>query len=176
MTPDFIALASILVATAAMLGTFWQATVAKRAVQAQVMLGIEQHSINVDFSRGMDLIAELPYSDFNAFLAEVSKPDRHAIFQAVSFLNFCAHVSNEGLVARQAIWNIYFWSYKVCDEKLSSWWLEGVRRSNPRRFFTFEAMCSEIAKVSAFNIDCFDQRRGISVLVTKEGVIGVRLR
>lgn len=35
MSSDSIALASILVATAAMLGTFWQAIVAKRAVEAQ---------------------------------------------------------------------------------------------------------------------------------------------
>lgn len=168
MTPDSIALASILVATAAMLGTFWQATVAKRAVQAQVMLGIEQHSINVDFSRGMELIVELmPHSDFDAFLAAVSKPDRRAIYQAVSFLNFCAHVSNKELVARQAVWDIYFWSYKVCDEKLPSWWLEGVRRSNPRLFTTFEAMCVEIAKIPAVEIDRFDQRRGIPVPMSK---------
>jgi hypothetical protein len=168
MLSDSIALTSILVATAAMLGTFWQAIVAKRAVQAQVMLGIEQHSINVDFSCGMDLIAELlPYSDYDAFLAAVSKSDRRAIYQAVSFLNFCAHVSNKGLVARQAVWDIYFWSYKVCDEKLPSWWLEGVRRSNPRRFLTFQAMCIEIARIPASDIDRFDQRRGVSVSMSK---------
>ena len=169
MSSDTIALASMIVAAVAMLGTFWQAVVAKRAVQAQVMLGIEQHSISIDFSRGIDLIAELlPYSDFDDFRAAVLEPDRRAIYQAVSFLNFCAHLSRRGLISRQAVWDLYFWSYKVCDEKIPSWWLEGVRKSNPRRFLTFEAMCIQIARIPTTDIERFDRRRRISVPMSKK--------
>ena len=61
-----------------MLGTFWQAIVAKRAVQAQVMLGIEQHSINVDFSSGMVLIV----GGLRRHARRLTKPQCAGPFQA----------------------------------------------------------------------------------------------
>lgn len=168
MSSESIALASILVATAAMLATLWQGIVATRSAQAQVFLEIEKHSIDIDFALGMDLIAELPaYKTFDDYALAVPESDRRLIHQAVSFLNYCAHLSQNGFVSRQHIWDIYFWSYRICDTKVSSWWLKGVRRSSPRRFLTFEAMCAEVASISDAEIIRFDQRRGITALASR---------
>ena len=168
MSNDLIALASIVIATAAMLATLWQGFVAKRSAQAQVLLAIEAHSIDIDFARGIDLIAELPaYKSFDEYVLAVPEADRRAIYHTISFLNYCAHLSQKRFVTRQHIWDLYFWSYRVCDPKVRSWWLRGVRRSNPRRFLTFEAMCIEVARVSDAEVVRFDQKRGLTAPVSR---------
>lgn len=163
MSSDSIALISMIVAAAAMLATLWQGIVAKRAAQAQVLLAIERHSLDIDIAHGTDLIAELPdYGSFEEYSKSVSESDQRIIFQTVSFLNYCAHLSSKNLVSRQYIWDLYFWSYRICNSKVRTWWLRGVRRNNRRRFFTFESMCIEIARVTDAEIVRFDQKRGIT--------------
>ena len=163
MSSDTIALVSMVVAAAAMLATLWQGVVAKRAAQAQVLLAIEQHSLDIDLGHGIDLIAELPdYESFDEYSRSVSQSGRQTIFQTVSFLNYCAHLSNKKLVSRQYIWDLYFWSYRICNAKVRTWWLRGVRKSNPRRFLTFESMCIKVGGVTDAEIVRFDQKRGIT--------------
>lgn len=168
MSSDSIALASMQVTTAAMLAALWQGVVAKLAAQAQVLLAIDKHRIEIDFARGIDLNVELPeYKSFEAFVQAVPEPDRRLIFQAISFLNYCAHLSQKGLVTLQYIWDLYFWSYRVCDSKVRSCWLRGVRKSKPRRFLTFESMCIEVAKVPDTDVVRFDQHRGLTAPISR---------
>ena len=160
MSNDIIALISVLIAVAALLLTLWQNILTRRAAEAQVFLTVEQLGIDAAYREGIIAIASLKsYDDFDQFSVSESQETQRLIFQTVEFLNFAAHLADKKYLPRQTIWDLYFWGYRTCNQKLIPWWVEGHRRKHPRRFSTFERMCKRVGSISNEAIAAHDMKR-----------------
>jgi hypothetical protein len=60
----------------------------------------------------------------------------------------------------QDAWDVYFWSYRRCHEKLLPWWLAGQRINQPNVFPSFERACKVTSLVSVEQMVAFDKRIG----------------
>ncbi len=160
MSSEIISLISVLIAVAAVLLALWQNFLTRRAVQAQVFLTVEQQAKEECYADGIAMISSLnTYDNFDTFASSETKETQTLIYETANFLNFVAHLVEKGFLPRQTAWDVYFWGYRICNDKLLPWWLEGQRRKHPRRLATFERMCKRVGRISDQAIEEFDQRR-----------------
>jgi hypothetical protein len=160
MVAELVSLISILIAVGALVLTLWQNILTRKAHQATALMSLEQLGIDRNYNQGIELIYGLMnYEDFTSFKQTESEATQSHIFNMVDFLNFAAHLVESGFLPRQSLWNLYFWTYRNCSQKLLPWWLEGQRQNNPQRFAAFERMCWEVGNVSEEAIRNFDARR-----------------
>jgi hypothetical protein len=152
---------SLLIAVAAVCLTLWQNVLQRRAAQAEVFLHMLEQSLSYDVANGMNLLIALKdYDTFEAYESSEPPPNQEAIYKVVDFLNNTASLVEEGLIPRQAVWDLYFWSYRVAHEKLMPWWLAGIRkRSYFQRLPNFERMGDQVARVSLEQIRQHDERQ-----------------
>jgi len=162
MLSSVIALVSMIIAVVALFLTLWQNIITRRATQASVFIQLEQFAEDFGYSNGIEIISSMKkYDSYSEFCALESEETKKLIYKTVNFLNYCAHLVYSKYIPRQRIWDIYFWDYRIC-EKLLPWWLDGVRKGNPRRFVTFEKMCKTVNKISAEAIIEWDNKRGMN--------------
>ena len=162
MLNGVVALVSVIIAVIALLLTLWQNIITRRAAQASVFVQLEQFGEEFGYNRGIDIISSLKkYDSYSEFCALETEETKKIIYKTVNFLNYCAHLAYQGYIPRQRIWDIYFWDYRICGNKLIPWWLDGVREDNPRRFVTFEKMSKTVCKISNDAIIRWDRKRGI---------------
>ncbi len=148
ITDISLALISATIALVAVLLTLWQNFLTRKAVQSQVLLSLKDNAKEVKFFEGMEKIASLKtYVDYAAYVKGVSVPNRKLIYEAVDFLNFIAHLVEDGFLPRQTAWNYYFHSYQTCYQKLLPWWLEGIRKEQFQGLTSFEKMCEYVGKI-----------------------------
>jgi hypothetical protein len=149
MPGDIVATVSAVIALAALAITLWQNTLTRRAMQAQVFLTLKQLADAVPYDEGLDAIATLnDYNTYEDYLATEPVERRQLINNTIKFLNYAAHLANKKYLPRQHIWDLYFWGYRIARQKLCPWWLEGVRKNEPRRFTRFESMCERVSAIT----------------------------
>ena len=166
MQSDVIAMVSAVAAAVsaaitfvALLLTLWQSVLTRRALQAQNLVTLKELAIQVRYREGLESILSLQgYDDFDKYLESEPAETRKLIFDTVDFLNFGAHLVEEKVLARQTLYNSYFWAYRTGYDKLISWWLEGYRRNYPKRFATFERICRRIGSISEEKITEFEEK------------------
>jgi hypothetical protein len=156
---DTVAFISVMIAVVAVLLTLWQNILTRRAVQSQVLLSIMALAQDSNYTKGMPVITNLKdFDSYDEFISSESEETQKLILDTVSFLNFGAHLVEENLLPVQSLWNSYFWAYRISNDKLLTWWLEGQRESFPRRFSTFERMCRKVASISDQAIRDYDAK------------------
>ncbi|HKS69349.1 MAG TPA: hypothetical protein VJQ45_02950 [Ktedonobacterales bacterium] len=132
-----------------------------RAIRAQSFVNLLDLEIQSGFQRGMLTIASLnKYTSFEEFDQHETVESKESIYNAVVFLNFMAVLGEEGYLHIQDAWDVYFWSYRVCAEKLLPWWLAEQRRYQPNVFPSFERACAVTSLVSPEQIVDFDRHIG----------------
>ncbi|MFN8466327.1 MAG: hypothetical protein U0X20_12290 [Caldilineaceae bacterium] len=159
---DAAAIVSAAVAIAAILIAIWQTRLTRRAVQSQVLISLKQMADEIHYFSGIAVISGLPhYDDFDTYLKEVPEESQRAIYHTVDFLNYVAHTVSDGFLPRQIAWNYYFHGYRLCNENLMPWWLEGVRRDRFQGFTHFEKMCRQIGAISDYTIEQRERKAGL---------------
>lgn len=150
---SFIALISIVIALIAVLLTLWQNFLTRKAVQSQVLLSLKQLSSEADYFGGMrEIIALKDYHTYTDYLQNEPEDIRKKIYDTVDFLNFVAHLVEDNLLPRETAWHYYFHPYRICNKKLVTWWLAGVREEHFQGFTGFEKMCTRIGSISEESI------------------------
>ena len=115
MTNELIALLSVIIALVAVLLTLWQNFLTRKAVQSQVLLSLKELGKDVDYFEGMKVIATLKdYETYQAYLQSEPEENRKKIYDTVDFLNFIAHLVEDGLLPREVAWHYYFHAYRNC--------------------------------------------------------------
>jgi hypothetical protein len=157
MLGEIVALISVLIAVTAVLLTLWQNILTRRALQAQTLLTLKELATEVRYREGLEAILSLQdYGDFDRYLESEPGEIKKLIYDTVDFLNFGAHLVEEKVLARQTLYNSYFWAYRTGYDKLIGWWLQGYRRNYPKRFATFERMCRRVGSVTDRKITEFE--------------------
>jgi hypothetical protein len=160
MSNEVVALISVVIAVAGLFLSLWQNVLTRRAIQAQVLLTLKDLAIEASYPDGIEATINLKsYAGFDSFAKAEPEKTQEVIYSTVDFLNFAAHLVEGKFLPRQTVWNRYFWAYRTCNEKLLTWWLEGQRRSHPRRFSAFESMCQRVSSVSDEAILAFDVKQ-----------------
>ena len=149
MLGQIVAFLSASVAVIALLLTLWQNILTRRAVQSQVLLALKELAKEADYFGGMAAIRALKsYDTYEAYLQSEPKGVQKTIYDTVDFLNFAAHLVDDRFLPRQTAWNYYFHAYWICNEKLLTWWLTGIRQERFQGFTGFERMCRRIGNIS----------------------------
>jgi hypothetical protein len=156
---ELVSVASIV---AAFLVASWQNTLTSRAIRAQSFVNLLELEIEAGFQQGIRAITALPpYTRFVDFEVGESAETKQTIYDAVVFLNLMAVLGEEGYLHIQDAWDVYFWSYRKCHEKLLPWWLEGHRATQPSVFPSFERSCVVTSLVTPAQIAAFDNHVGM---------------
>jgi hypothetical protein len=171
MQSDVIAMVSAVTAAmsvgitfVALLLTLWQSVLTRRALQAQNLVTLKELAVEVRYREGLETILSLQdYTDFDKYLESEPEETRKLIFDTVDFLNFGAHLVEEKVLARQTLYNSYFWAYRTGHDKLIGWWLEGYRRNYPKRFATFERMCRRVGSITEEKIAKFETKHRVKI-------------
>jgi hypothetical protein len=159
---EILAFLSVIITSAALFATLWQNFLTRRSLQASVFITLEQLGEKFGFDEGIDAIYSLKnYNNYEDYFYSENPETKKLIYKTVKFLNYCAHLSYSGFIPKQKIWNLYFWGYRICEDKLLSWYLEGVRETYTLRFSNFERMCREIGSISEDSIKAWDKKLGI---------------
>ncbi|HEY1387347.1 MAG TPA: hypothetical protein VGF38_02290 [Ktedonobacterales bacterium] len=149
----------------AFLFSAWQNSLTSRAIRAQSFVNLLALENDSGFQKGILAITSLkPYTSFAEFDAGEDMETKQAIYDAVVFLNFMAVLGEEGYLHIQDAWDVYFWSYRKCFEKLLPWWLEAYRAHQPNVFPSFERTCRVTSLVTTAQIAAFDRRIGMKHL------------
>lgn len=136
-----------------------------RAIRAQSFVQLLQLETEAQFQDGIRAITDLrEYHNYKEFETEVPDEKKELIYRAVVFLNFMAVLGEERYIQIQDAWNVYFWSYRLCYEKLLPWWLAEQRVHQPNVFPSFERACNVIWQVTDKQIRSFDERVGLKYL------------
>jgi hypothetical protein len=161
MSNEVLVAASLLIATTAILLTFWQNFLQRRATQAQVFLHLLDKSGDPEVADGLELLATLPsYDNYQAFLSAESAEAQTKIYRTIRFLNSMANLVEDGYLPRQKVWNLYFMDYRIAHRKLLPWWLDGLRKdSYPQKFSNFERMSYAVASISDEDLRRFDRKK-----------------
>lgn len=164
MQTEILSGISVIMALAALLFALWQNLLTRRTLQAQIFLSLRQYGEKAGYSKGIQTIYSLKdYESYNEFANNEDESVKHIIYETVNFLNYTARFSAKKLLPRQYIWDLYFWGYRTCYEKLIPWWLDGIRTQTPRKFNEFEKMCKIIGEISISGIHRFEKRHGHSI-------------
>lgn len=154
MAGDFIASISLAAAFIAITITFWQALLTRQALKAQAYTNLESIESESKFREGMQAIAELKeYEGYDQYVHDIDGTQRQCIYNTVSYLNFIAHLVDEGFLSEAQAWRLYRPGYLLCHEKLLDWWLVGIRKKRPKLFTYFERMCLAAANGKGRNIE-----------------------
>ena len=154
-------LVSVIGIIGALLMSSRQNAITSRAIRAQSFVQLLDLEIQSRFQEGILAITKLPvYQSYTEFDARESPATKQAIYNAVVFLNSMAVLGEESYLHIQDSWDVYFWSYRICKEKLLSWWLAAQRIGQPNVFPSFERACNVTALVSDGQIAAFDGRIG----------------
>lgn len=160
---EIFAFLSVIITAAALFATLWQNFLTRRSVQTSVFITLEQLGEKFGFDEGIDAIYSLKnYDNYEEYFYSEQPETKKLIYKTVKFLNYCAHLTYSGFIPKQKIWNLYFWGYRICGQKLLSWYLEGVRETYPLRFSTFERMCREVNNIDYESIIAWDKKQGIN--------------
>ena len=152
---------SLIGVMAALLISARQISLTSQAIRAQSFANLLGLEIQSKFQEGMLAIASLSnYSHYDDFLGGEDKETQAAIYNTVLFLNHMAVLGEEEYLHIQDAWDVYFWSYRICFEKLLPWWLDGQRTKQPNLFPSFERACMVTNAVSSELIKGFDKQIG----------------
>jgi hypothetical protein len=148
---DSLVVLSLVVSISAILLTLWQTLLTRRALDFQAYLGLETLQKSHSLSDGVRAIRTIPnYDDYKTFLNTESLETQQAIRDTVIFLNAIAHIVNEGFLGKYRVWRRFFFTYKLCYEKLYPWYIEGLRDTRYEgeniAYATFEGMCLLVAE------------------------------
>jgi len=159
-----ITFASLMFGLLAISLTVWQNLITRHALRAQSFLTLHGLELNSSYYEGVRAIATLNYSDFETF--SMSEKSQREIYMVVSFLDFVAILVEDRYLMRQNAWDIYFWAYRICNDKLLTWWLAGQREhTNQSMLFSgFERMCWQVRQISPSDSQKFDEIRYRRVL------------
>jgi hypothetical protein len=150
MFADYATAVSLAIALAAVFLTLGQARLSRKALQAQSYINLEALEVETGYRDGMRTITTLNhYDSYDAFRADTADAQKteERIYNAISFLNFVAHLVDEGYLSRDAAWRIYVYNYRSCVEKgILTWWLPAWRQNHPGDFTLFERMCAIIQR------------------------------
>jgi hypothetical protein len=167
-----------LISVVGIMGAFlfsaWQNSLTARAIRAQSFVNLVALEHDSGFQQGILAITALkPYTSFAEFDEAEDQETKQAIYNAVVFLNAMAVLGEEGYLHIQDAWDVYFWSYRKCFEKLLPWWLESYRVNQPKVFPSFERACSVTHLVTASQIASFDRQIGMKHLKKYRQASGV---
>jgi hypothetical protein len=152
-------LSSVLGIVGALLFSAWQNSLTARSIRAQSFVNLLVLENDSGFQHGIRAITSLkPYTSFAAFDAGEDPETKQAIYDAVVYLNAMAALGEQGYVHMQDAWDVYFWSYRTCFDKLLPWWLEGYRATQPSVFPSFEHACRVTHLVTAAQIARFEKK------------------
>lgn len=112
-------LSSVLGIVGALLFAAWQNFLTSRSIRAQSFVNLLVLENDSGFQQGIRAITSLKsYTSFAAFDAGEDRETQQAIYDAVVYLNAMAALGEQGYVHMQDAWDVYFWSYRTCFEKL----------------------------------------------------------
>lgn len=158
-------LSSVLGIVGALLFAAWQNALTARSIRAQSFVNLLVLENDSGFQHGIRAITSLkPSTSFAAFEAGEDPETKQAIYDAVVYLNAMAALGEQGYVQMQDAWDVYFWSYRTCFEKLLPWWLDGYRATQPAVFPSFERACRVTHLVTAAQIARFEQKTSGTLL------------
>lgn len=146
MDSNLLAFISLAISIVTILVLTWQTYLTRRALQYQGYLGIGEFAKNTNISEGIYALNSLPpYTDYQTFLQTETPERQQAIYGTVSFLSAIAHLVNEGYLDKYQAWSRYFFSFRLCYDKLYPWYIQGIRNTRyggeEIAYATFEAMC-----------------------------------
>lgn len=146
MASNFLALISVVISITTILVVTWQTYLTRRALQFQGYLGLESFAEGSSLREGIRALNSLPpYTDYQTFLQKESAETQHVIYDTVQFLSSVAHLVNEGYLDKYQAWSRYFFSFRVCYDKLYPWYIQGLRNmrygGEEIAYATLEAMC-----------------------------------
>lgn len=154
-----VEMASVLGIISAFLLSTRQNALTSRAIRAQSFVNLLALESDLGFQKGIRAITSLkPYTSFADFDASEEQETKQAIYDAVGFLNFMAVLGEDGYLHIQDSWDVYFWSYRQCFEKLLPWWLDEYRISQPNVFPSFERACRVTSLVSPTQVAGFERQ------------------
>lgn len=159
MENEVLGITSLIIALLALLFSLWQNLLTRKTLQAQIFLSMRQYGEDAGYVKGVQTIFSLKnYENYAEFVSNEDENVRDIVFKTVDFLNYSARFATQGLLPRQYIWDLYFWGYRTCFEKLLPWWLDGIRTQTPRRFNEFEKMCKTVGGISRSSIQSFEKK------------------
>ncbi len=152
---------SVVGVISALSGSTWLNVLTSRAIRAQSFVDVLDLEIQSEFQKGILAVTALKdYTNYEDFDENELTDTKEAVYNAVVFLNFMAVLGEEGYLHIQDAWDVYFWSYRTCSEKLLPWWLAEQRVHQPHVFPSFERACSAIMLVNVHLVSKFDKRIG----------------
>jgi hypothetical protein len=123
-------LAAALVAALALVFAYLQIRLVHRTLEADTFTKIQERASEIPLSETIDFINGLSFSDYDAYLKDkgISDRQRERVRAVADFFNDIAHLARDGYVNDLYPMQLYYPSVAVCQRKLSTWWLDGVRK------------------------------------------------
>lgn len=160
MFSETIALISVLIAVIAIIVALRQNVLNRKAMQAQTFVTIVNTAREIEFSKGMDKIRSLRYTDYKKFKRSESKVVQTQVREVVDFLNDIRHLIKHGYLTEEHVLNIYFVSIMACSERLLPWWLEGFRQEHDNQFYyyNFEQLCKMVGYMGEERLELWNRK------------------
>jgi hypothetical protein len=100
----------------------------------------------IRFSRGMDIIRTLDYSNYHDFKSKESEEVQEQIRAVVDFLNDLMHLIEHGYLSEEHVTKIYYSSIRDCSEHLLPWWIDGFReeQKGEHYYLRFKQLCNKV--------------------------------
>lgn len=116
------------------------------SIQAQTFLTVVNTAREICFSKGMDIIRTLNYSDYHDFKSKESKEAQEQIRAVVDFLNDLMHLIEHSYLSEEQVIKIYYSSIRDCSEHLLPWWVDGFRKEQKGKhyYLRFTQLCDKV--------------------------------
>jgi hypothetical protein len=136
---------TILVASITAIVILRQVIIARRVLEFQAYLAIENTLQHRSLMNGMKILRSLPqYTDYRTFIEKETPETQKILYDTVYFLNNIAHLVNDGHMNRSQAWSNYFLFFRECYDKLYPWYIQGLRNeifnADKIAFLTLERM------------------------------------
>jgi len=150
------AVVSLIAALAAILSAIfaWRAVgesvkqneLSRKAVQAQTFLAVTNTARELQFSKGMDIVRNLSYKNYDVFILKESKNTQEQVRAVVDFLNDLMHLIEHEYLTEDHVLKIYYSSIRDCSKHLLPWWLNGFRKEHKGKYYylRFEQLCDRL--------------------------------